>query len=71
MPFTYGQMQEMKKVCEQHGVACGDVPRPWWVWKTTEWSGRGMTTVAPFWRPVHIWNALTQLRGWYLVKRGY
>lgn len=45
-------------------------PLPWWACKSTRWPG-GLTTVAPIWRPVHIRNWLTQLYGWYLVKRGY
>lgn len=52
-------------------TACQDHKRPWWCWKTTRWAGNGMTTVAPFWRPVHYVNILSQIRGWYLAKRGY
>jgi len=49
-----------------------DVPRPWWIVKSTDhWRGTGLTTVAPFWRLIHIRNAWSSLRLWWAVKRGY
>ena len=52
-----------------YGGPCEADKLPWWVWETARWGG--MTTVAPFWRPVHLINTFTQLRGWYWKKRGY
>ena len=52
-------------------IAYAESPLPWWIVKSRRRLGDGRTTVAPFWRPVHLRNLWSRFYFWTLVIRGY
>ena len=50
---------------------CAERKLPWWIVKSRRRLGNGMTTVVPFWRPVHLRNLWSRFYFWTLVLRGF
>lgn len=72
-PGDEAPRRALEEACEEGGRAACATERklPWYIVTSRRRLGNGLTTVAPFWNPVHLRNLWSRVYFWTLVVRGF